>query len=65
MNRRHPCCAALRARHTEWFHDHARIEVMLFDGAPMPKDGKLAPDLSRPDLGLDFKHQDAKRFVVT
>ncbi|MCB1885233.1 MAG: mandelate racemase [Geminicoccaceae bacterium] len=60
----HPACAALRTRHMEWFHDHVRIEHMLFDGAPIPKDGHLAPDLSRPGLGLDFKHRDAERFAV-
>ena len=27
-------CAAPRFRHLEWFHDHVRIEHMLFDGAP-------------------------------
>ena len=60
----HPCCAALRTRHLEWFHDHARIEQTLFDGAPVPKNGRIAPDLSRPGLGLDFKHGDAARFMV-
>ena len=32
----HVCCAAPRLRHIEWFHDHVRIEHMLFDGAPVP-----------------------------
>ena len=35
----HVACAAPRLRHLEWFHDHVRIEHMLFDGAPIPKDG--------------------------
>ena len=61
---RHLCCAAPRFRHLEWFHDHVRIEHMLFDGAPEPKDGKIAPDWSRPGLGLVFKRQDAERFEV-
>jgi L-alanine-DL-glutamate epimerase-like enolase superfamily enzyme len=59
--------AALAARsflNQEWFHDHVRIERMLFDGAPEPKDGVIRPDLSRPGLGLDFKHQDARQFAV-
>src|SRR5581483_7979938 len=47
----HPCCATLPLRHLEYFHDHARIEQMLFDGAPRPVDGTLYPDLSRPGLG--------------
>src|SRR5690349_1373126 len=29
----HAACAALPVRHVEYFHDHARIETMLFDGA--------------------------------
>jgi hypothetical protein len=37
---------------------------MLFDGAPNPKDGAIAPDLSRPGIGLDFKARDAERYAV-
>ena len=59
-----PCCAAKRARHIEGFHDHLRIEGMLFDGAPRPEDGMLRPDPDRPGLGLEFKHADAARFAV-
>lgn len=58
------CCAAPRMRHIEWFHDHARIEAMLFDGAPKPTGGVIAPDLTRPGLGLEFKRQDAERFAL-
>jgi L-alanine-DL-glutamate epimerase-like enolase superfamily enzyme len=58
----HPCCAALPVRHIEYFHDHVRIEKMLFDGVLEPVDGKLRPDLSRPGLGLEFKEKDAVRF---
>jgi L-alanine-DL-glutamate epimerase-like enolase superfamily enzyme len=60
----HVCCAAPRLRHIEWFHDHARIERMLFDGAPVPKEGEIRPDLSRPGLGLEFKRADADRFAI-
>ncbi len=58
----HANCAVLRFRHQEWFHDHVRIEHMLFDGAPVPKDGAIRPDLTRPGLGLSFKRQDAEQF---
>ncbi len=61
---RHLACAAPRFRHCEWFHDHVRIERMLFDGAPVPQDGVIRPDLTRPGLGLDFKQQDAERFAA-
>jgi L-alanine-DL-glutamate epimerase-like enolase superfamily enzyme len=60
----HPCCATPPLCHLEYFHDHVRIEHMLFDGAPTPVDGVLRPDLARPGLGLEFKHQDARQFQV-
>ena len=58
------CCAAPRLRHVEWFHDHARIEAMLFDGAPEPMHGVIRPDPSRPGHGLDFKRADAAQFAI-
>lgn len=60
----HAACAALRFRHLEWFHDHVRIEHMLFDGAPTPRDGVIEPDFTRPGLGLAFKRRDAERYAV-
>jgi L-alanine-DL-glutamate epimerase-like enolase superfamily enzyme len=60
----HVGCAAPRLRHVEWFHDHVRIEAMLFDGAPVPKDGLIRPDLGRLGNGLDFKRKDAERFAA-
>jgi L-alanine-DL-glutamate epimerase-like enolase superfamily enzyme len=57
-------CAAPRLRNIEWFHDHVRIERMLFDGAPTPKGGEIRPDLARPGIGLTFKFEDAERFRV-
>ncbi|MGB6055292.1 MAG: enolase C-terminal domain-like protein, partial [Burkholderiaceae bacterium] len=53
------CCAVRPALHLEYFHDHARIEHLLFDGAPLPRDGRLSPDMSRPGLGIEFKEADA------
>ncbi|MGI4827887.1 MAG: enolase C-terminal domain-like protein [Janthinobacterium lividum] len=58
----HLACAARPLRHVEYFHDHVRIESMLFDGFRKPVDGQMYPDLSRPGLGLDFKHADAERY---
>ena len=60
----HVACAAPRLRHLEWFHDHVRIEQMLFDGAPIPKDGAIRPDLSMAGNGLVFKQQDAARYAA-
>ncbi|WP_348529343.1 enolase C-terminal domain-like protein [Methylobacterium mesophilicum] len=55
---------APRFRHLEWFHDHVRIERMLFDGAPVPRDGAIAPDLTRPGHGLILKTRDADAYAV-
>jgi L-alanine-DL-glutamate epimerase-like enolase superfamily enzyme len=61
----HPCCATTAdLRHLEYFHDHVRIEGMLFDGAGEPVDGVLHPDPARAGIGLEFKHADARRFEV-
>ena len=60
----HVACAVPRLRNLEWFHDHVRIEHMLFDGAPIPKYGVIRPDLTRPGNGLVFKHQDAARYAA-
>jgi L-alanine-DL-glutamate epimerase-like enolase superfamily enzyme len=58
------CCAAPRLRHLEWFHDHVRIERMLFDGAPVPHGGAISPDLTAPGNGLTFRRADAERFAA-
>jgi L-alanine-DL-glutamate epimerase-like enolase superfamily enzyme len=60
----HAACAGLQVRHMEWFHDHVRIERMFFDGAPEPKGGRVAPDLSRPGIGLELKRADAERYRI-
>jgi L-alanine-DL-glutamate epimerase-like enolase superfamily enzyme len=60
----HPGCALLPFRHVEYFHDHVRIERMLFDGALEPVAGALHPDLSRPGLGLALRRQDAERWRI-
>ncbi len=57
-------CSARPFRHAEYFHDHARIEAMLFDGVPQPDGGALRPDLSRPGNGLTMKRKDAEKFAV-
>ena len=60
----HVCCAAPRLRHQEWYHDHVRIEHGVFDGAPVPRNGVIAPDADRPGLGLEFKQADAERLAA-
>jgi L-alanine-DL-glutamate epimerase-like enolase superfamily enzyme len=58
----HVCCSAARVVHMEFFHDHARIERMFFDGFCEPVNGCMTPDLSRPGNGLALKVRDADKF---
>ena len=58
----HVFAACETAVHLEYFHDHVRIESLLFDGTLSPAGGKLVPDASRPGLGLEFKRADAEQF---
>jgi len=58
----HVFCAVERRRHLEYFHDHTRIESMLFDGLPELRDGALRPDRSRPGNGLVLKREEVKRW---
>ena len=60
----HVSCAMETAVHIEYFHDHRRIERLLFDGTLVPQDGCLRPDRSRPGLGLELKHADARRYQI-
>jgi L-alanine-DL-glutamate epimerase-like enolase superfamily enzyme len=60
----HVCCAMQTVRHIEYFHDHARIEQMLFEGALAPEDGMLTPDKARPGLGIEFKRSDAGSYLT-
>jgi L-alanine-DL-glutamate epimerase-like enolase superfamily enzyme len=50
-------------RHLEWFHDHARIEAMLLDGAAPAHDGVL-PVRDEPGNGLTWRTADAERYRV-
>ncbi|MBV8051429.1 MAG: mandelate racemase [Acidobacteriaceae bacterium] len=61
----HLGCAVEPLRHIEYFHDHARIEQMLFEGAPVPTNGKLRPDPGRPGLGLTLRESDAKKYKIS
>jgi L-alanine-DL-glutamate epimerase-like enolase superfamily enzyme len=60
----HALCGLHHVRHLEYFHDHVRLEGMLFDGVPTLDGGCLRPDPSRPGLGLELKRADAERYRV-
>jgi len=59
----HAGAAMATLRHLEYFHDHVRVEGMLFDGVPeLGPGGMLVPAADRPGLGLELKHADAQRW---
>ncbi len=60
----HAFCAVERRRHLEYFHDHVRVESMLFDGVLEPVDGALRPDRSRAGNGLELKRQEVERWAA-
>ncbi|HYZ81252.1 MAG TPA: enolase C-terminal domain-like protein, partial [Solirubrobacteraceae bacterium] len=60
----HPALALEQFVHLEYFHDHTRIEGLLFDGVASPSDGALVADLSRPGLGLELKRSEAERYAA-
>ncbi|HEY8456490.1 MAG TPA: enolase C-terminal domain-like protein [Actinopolymorphaceae bacterium] len=58
----HAFSAVRRLRHLEYFHDHVRVENVVFDGIPTPVDGTLRPTADRPGLGLQVRWADAERY---
>jgi L-alanine-DL-glutamate epimerase-like enolase superfamily enzyme len=60
----HVGCAIAPLEHVEYFHDHARIEQLLFDGAPEPEDGALMPDPRRPGLGIEPRPEEVERWAA-
>jgi hypothetical protein len=60
----HALAAVPRLRHLEWFHDHVRVERLLFDGVLEPVGGVLRPDPGRPGLGVELKSVDAERYAA-
>ena len=49
-------------RHVEYFHDHARLDRLLFDGLPPVSGGLLHPASSEPGHGVVLKEADAEAF---
>jgi len=60
----HVCAAIEAVENIEYFHDHTRIEAMLFDGQPELVEGALRPDPDRPGHGLELRESDAERYRV-
>ena len=60
----HAFCAVPNLRHLEYFHDHVRVESLLFDGVLEPEGAELRPDRSRPGHGLELRRADAQRYAA-
>ncbi|HEX5402903.1 MAG TPA: enolase C-terminal domain-like protein [Pseudonocardiaceae bacterium] len=60
-----PVAAATpNVRHLEWFHDHVRIEAMLFDGSLDPTGGQVTPWRDRHGHGLVLAEDAAAGYLV-
>jgi L-alanine-DL-glutamate epimerase-like enolase superfamily enzyme len=59
----HAGAAMATLRHLEYFHDHVRLEAMLFDGVPeVGAGGVLVPSADRPGIGLELRRADAEAY---
>jgi L-alanine-DL-glutamate epimerase-like enolase superfamily enzyme len=58
----HVGAATPNLRHLEWFHDHARIELMAFDGTALPVSGQLRPDPDAAGHGLTLRAADLEKY---
>ncbi|MEU3363954.1 enolase C-terminal domain-like protein [Streptomyces pseudogriseolus] len=59
----HVAAAVPNTRHLEWFHDHVRIENMMFHGTLDPRGGTVSPGASgEPGHGLTLDRAAADRY---
>ena len=60
----HAGAAATQLVHLEDFRDHARMEAILFDGAPSVVDGAVTFDPARLGLGLLLRTREADHLAA-
>jgi L-alanine-DL-glutamate epimerase-like enolase superfamily enzyme len=60
----HVCCAVQTLAHIEYFHDHVRIENLLFEGTLTPERGALRPEIGRPGHGLQVREDALDRLAA-
>lgn len=59
----HAAASVTNCRHLEWFHDHVRIEELLFRGTLDPGGGTITPGASgEPGHGLTLRRETAERY---
>ncbi len=61
----HAAAGTPNLRHLEWFHDHVRIESLLFDGTLDPTGGAIRTDPAVSGLGLTLRTADAEPYRVS
>jgi L-alanine-DL-glutamate epimerase-like enolase superfamily enzyme len=60
----HAAAATPNLRHIEWFHDHVRIESMLFDGTLDPSGGTITPRDDAVGHGLTVRDDTVERYRI-
>nr|WP_078871019.1 enolase C-terminal domain-like protein [Streptomyces caatingaensis] len=61
----HVAAAVPNFRHAEWFHDHVRVERLLFDGTLDPSGGAVRPGADgAPGHGLTLRPDRAEAYRV-
>ena len=61
----HVGCCVQPLRHVEYFHDHVRIEGLLFEGTLPQVGGVISPDRGRIGHGMALNESAAARYAVT
>jgi L-alanine-DL-glutamate epimerase-like enolase superfamily enzyme len=60
-----PLTAVPNLRHLEWFHDHVRIETLLFEGTLDPAGGSVTPRDDLAGNGLTWRPDVASQYRVS
>jgi len=60
----HVAATTPNLRHVEWFHDHARIERLFFEGALDPSGGAVHPDPALAGNGLVLRERDVAEYRI-
>lgn len=60
----HVAAAVPNLRHVELFHDHRRVDAILFDGTLEPECGVLTPNADVPGHGLSLRTGAVDRYRV-
>ncbi len=60
----HVAAATPDLRHLEWFHDHVRIEGLLFDGTLDPTGGPTRPDPRAAGHSLTLRADAVDRYRI-